>query len=181
MSAEGDKPDWKRRVDEIATGKSAKDQIAPRLVEPEKVLPAIPSIGEVKDKAEGVLVRFKEKRITRKAAAEQLKILYEGQRELIKHQVNEAVRIGKASATQVAETYLFKLNSQHLEELDTLGLQNTGKRQEMLRKLADQTSQNLRQAEESDWPDSVKKRTIDGIFELHDQFFDKLNRELGER
>jgi hypothetical protein len=127
-----------------------------------------------------MLSQWREKRITQKAAVEQLKILYEGQRELIKHQVSEAVRLGKADATRTAETHLFKLNAQHLEELDKLGLQNYGKRQEMLRKLADQTTQNLRQAIESDWPESIKSKTIKGIFDLNNQFYGKLTRELGE-
>ncbi|MDA2935015.1 hypothetical protein MYX82_11840, partial [Acidobacteria bacterium AH-259-D05] len=57
---------------------------------------------------------------------------------------------------------------------------NTKVRQEALIVLSEQTSESLRQIMEKDWPETLRKKALDGVMESHDKFFRKIMDELGE-
>jgi hypothetical protein len=88
--------------------------------------------------------------------------------------------VRKAETTLLADQFLSSINAQHLAFLADLGLTNEGARAKALVKLADQTTETLKEIEERDWPEAIRDQTINGVLERNERFFKKLVNELGE-
>lgn len=129
---------------------------------------------------DGVIMEFKKGRVRKKHALEALRAWHQGQLTIAENQIKEAVKVHTAKARSKAEKYLAEIDQEYLRFLGELGLQNVNERQNMVIRLNEQTSKNLKQIMESDWPQPMKDKAIDRIREMHESFAEKLQRELGE-
>lgn len=132
-------------------------------------------------KPDGAIAQFKASQIGKKAALKHVQIWYEGQLEAARHAVTEAVRVRKAEASRVAERLLMEIGSEHVEYLNTLGLRNSDARNRVMLELGDQTSRTLKEIEGRDWPPPLIQQAIDGVWEKHRRFFQKIMEELGDK
>jgi hypothetical protein len=132
-------------------------------------------------KPDGAIAQFKASQIGRKTALKHVQLWYEGQLEAARHAVAEAVRVRKAEASRVAERLLMEIDSEHVEYLLTLGLRNSEARSRVMIELGDQTSRALKEIEGRDWPPPLIQQAIDGVWEKHRRFFQKIMEELGDK
>ena len=88
----------------------------------------------------GVIMGLKQGNIQRKAALEAMKMWHQGQLEVAEVQIAQAVRVHTTKARVEAEPFLARIDTEYLDYLAELGLRNVGKRQEMLVRLANQTT-----------------------------------------
>jgi hypothetical protein len=148
---------------------------------PQKLGRALESGGNSSavEKPDGFIANYKANKIEREAAIDHLKVWYQSQLEVAKHQLHEVVRVRKAQASIQAEQFLRSLDQQHLEYLADLGLRNMTTRQRMLLELGDQTSSILAEVVDRDWPPEMMEQTVMSIIELRQRHFDKIMQELG--
>ena len=132
--------------------------------------------NKIKD-PDTIIAKWKMKGVERKAAVEQLKSWYGSHLEVVKHQLEQAVEVKKKEADIDAQQYLAYINTRHLAYLETLGFTHVEQRQKALIKLGNQTSQMMNEAMISDWPDTIKNKTFDGIMDLYLRFFGKITEE----
>jgi hypothetical protein len=126
-----------------------------------------------------IIGRFRANQINRKLAVAQLSEYYDARMDLIRHQLKEAVRAGKAQATEAGDRYLMELNRSHLGFLAELGLKNVDRRQEILIELNERTAQRLADITSRDWPDFLKDQAVDEITLMNQDFAQRLRHELG--
>lgn len=131
--------------------------------------------------AKGVITEFQAGRIRRGATISALREWHNGQLEVAKTQIQEAVRVHAAQASVQAERFLETLNHEYLAYLGELGLKNTAERQQMIVRLNEQTSKSLREVMDADWPPQMKNRAIEDITHMQKTFADKLLQEVGSR
>jgi len=128
----------------------------------------------------GVVMEFRAGRVQRTVALDALRAWYNGQLAVAEAQVHEAVRVQTAQAKAQSEKFLARIDNDYLTYLGELGLRNIDKRQQMLLQLNDQTSENLKQVMNADWPKSMKDQAVAQIRDMHERFAHKLSKELGE-
>ena len=126
-----------------------------------------------------IVARFRMNQINRKLAVAQLTEYYDARMELVRHQLKEAVRAGKAESTEAADRYLMELNRNHLSFLAELGLKNVDKRQEILIELNERTARRLDDIRTRDWPAFLKDQAVDEITLMNKDFAERLRQELG--
>ena len=162
------KTDWSR-VDH-----SAPDRNLPEVIPtgPEVLAPA-PSqtVG-------GVLQRLKEGKIVRKAALHELEVIATARLDVLTHQLQEAAKVKKTEATVTADRFLKELDLQFQEVVQALGIRNEAIRRETLKKLSDETSRDLKEIVNKDWPDFMKNETIDAINHRWRQFLRNLMKDV---
>jgi hypothetical protein len=174
-----EKSDWSKVDKQLKSDpEGTQDLPVPSLGGPEGGAqhPLIERFGNPK----GVILEFKANRIQRRHALEALKEYHNGQLTVARTQIQEAVRIRTAEARQQAEQYLARIDTEYIQYLAALGMRNVDERQRMLIRLHEQTSTNLKQVLDADWPEKLRERSIDQIMELHDRFAAKLTRELDQ-
>ncbi len=128
---------------------------------------------------EGVMVKYKQKRLSRKASVAALKLRYDSELDALKHQLTRACQVEKARADVMADEYLKELDSQHLQVLGELGLKNKETREKALLKLTDSTVERLKEVQEKDWPPTLVEETITEIFQLRKRAVAEIMNELG--
>ena len=126
---------------------------------------------------EGLIAKFKNNKIKRKAAIESLKTWYDAHLEIAKKQVTKAVEIKSAEIELEAEQYLQEINRQHLEFLTQIDFANVDTREKGLIQLGRQTSEMLKKVIEEDFPPSIREQTIAGMMDLQKRHFAKLMKE----
>ncbi|MDB4767067.1 hypothetical protein OAG71_05215, partial [bacterium] len=133
----------------------------------------------VENTHDGILSNYKKKNLSRKASLSALKIQYDGQLDVLRHQIGQACRVEKSRADVHAEQYLKELDAKHLEVLSELGLRNKETREEALLKLTDSTVERLKEVQAKDWPPSLIDETISELFKLRSRAVAEIMNELG--
>ena len=162
------KADWSR-VDRSAPGRNL-PEVSP--TGPEVLAPA-PSqtVG-------GVLQRFKEGKILRNTAIQELEKITTARLDVLTHQLQEAAKVKKTEATVTADRFLKELDLQFQEVVQELGIRNEAIRRETLKKLSDETARDLQEIMNKDWPDFMKNEIIDAIKSRWRQFLGNLMKDV---
>ena len=105
---------------------------------------------------------------------------YTAQLEVAKHTFEQAARAKKADTEIVTRKFLDELNERYIIHMTQLGLRNVAIRNEALIKLNDQTSATIKEIQESDWPEPLRKKAMDGAMQNYERFFKKVLEEIGE-
>jgi len=129
---------------------------------------------------EGIIASFQAKKLKKRAALHAINHFYSAQLEVAKHTFEEAVRAKKADTELVTREFLDRLNERYIAHMTKLGISNVGVRNDAIVKLTDQLSATMREIQEKDWPEVLRKKALDGVTENFDRFFKKLMEELGE-
>jgi len=112
-----ERTDWDRTNKALARQKGEK--VLP--VQSDTVGPPAPIPGETAPPV-GLIAKIRSGGIKRNAALATLKEWHEGQLEVARHQIAEAVKVKKAEATGIAEQILSRIDDDRIAYLRTLGL-----------------------------------------------------------
>jgi hypothetical protein len=127
----------------------------------------------------GLIMRLRKNQIDRKAALDALQSHYNAQLDLLGYQLRSAVTVSKARADRIAEEFLSKLDSEHIEVLKELGLRNAEVRAAAMIQARDMIAKKLREVQDKDWPEKLVERAIDDLLELERRVCSEMMRELG--
>ena len=127
----------------------------------------------------GILAKYQEKRISRKASLTAMKATYDAQIEVLNHRLTQAVIVEKAKADVQAEEYLQQLDAEHLAVLSEMGLRNKETRERALLRLTQSTVDRIKEVQDMDWPESMIKETMTQILALKKRGVDEIMSELG--
>lgn len=156
------------------------DQLIPAKVStlaPKKSVDAVAPIKS--DEPQGILAKFQQGRLSRKASLEAMRLKYDSQIEALSHNLTKACQVEKAKADVMADEYLKELDAQHLLVLSELGLRNKETREKALMKLTQSTVDRLKEVQQMDWPESMIQETIQEILELKKRAVVDIMNELG--
>ena len=127
----------------------------------------------------GILMKFRERKISRKAALKALEASYNSQLDALNHSLVKAVQIQKTRADVVADEYLKELDARHMAVMDELGLRNIETRAQTLLKLTDQTVAKVKEVQGKDWPQPMIEETVNELFKLRKRFIAEMMKEAG--
>ena len=167
-----EKTDW-AKSEELMTKPS--QSVAP--VDQEQVIQPIRTILR---EPEGIIASFQAKKLKKTAALHAMSHYYTAQLEVAKHTFEQAARAKKADTEIVTRKFLDGLNERYIIHMTKLGLRNVEIRNEALIKLTNQTSATIKEIQESDWPEPLRKKALDGAMQNHERFFQKVLEEIGE-
>ncbi len=131
--------------------------------------------GETPD---GLVAQYQQKRLSRKATVQALKLRYESELDALQHRLNKACQIEKARADVMADEYLKELDAKHLKVLSDLGLRNKETREAALLRLTESTVERLKEVQNKDWPPSLIDETIQEIFALRKRAVAEIMNEV---
>ncbi|MEM7313643.1 MAG: hypothetical protein AAF497_10880 [Planctomycetota bacterium] len=137
-------------------------------------------ISESDESPKGVLARFHQNRLSRKASIAALKSHYDNQLDALRYTLAKACQVSKARADALAEKHLKELDAGHLEVLGQLGLRNKDTRERTLIELTDSTVEKLKEVQSKDWPPSLIEETIQQLFEVRKRAVAEIMNELGD-
>lgn len=126
---------------------------------------------------EGILAQYRAKKIRQDTALKMMKEYHHSQLEVSKHQFMKAVELKKRLTDIDADKILEEMNQQYFSFLQQLGMKNIKERMELLLQLNIQSSQLLAQIDEEDWPEQMKRKTVEQIFQLQERFENKIMKE----
>lgn len=129
--------------------------------------------------SQGILMKLKANQLGRKAAIEQIQVQYNGQLEVLKETVSQAVRVHKTRIGVAAEEYLRTLDSKHLELLMELGMRNAATRWKAVTDLTDMAVAKINEVEGKNWPQRFIDDTINKIFSVRERVANEIMKELG--
>jgi len=129
--------------------------------------------------SQGILARLKANQLGRKSALEQLQVQYNGQLDVLKETVSQAVKVHKTRIGVAAEEYLRTLDSKHLELLTQLGMRNAATRWKAVTDLTDMAVAKINEVEGKNWPQRFIDDTINKIFEVRERVAGEIMKELG--
>ena len=187
-STPGRKRDWTRVESIIGAGKTPPPQSEPRAVSPEDALVPIeqfdvpsPVLNFLPDSSgsQGILVKWRAKQLSRKAALEALEIQYNSQLDVLKDRLAQTGKVEKTRVAVRAEEYIKILDAKHLEVLSQLGMRNAATRWKAVEDLTDMAVAKINEVQEKNWPDSLINETIDEILALRKRVATEIMKELG--
>lgn len=129
--------------------------------------------------ATGIIAQFRRNQLSRKATIAALKEHYDTQLDTLKYSLAKASQVQKARADVLAEEYLQQLDARQLEVLSELGLRNKETRERALVELTEMTVAKLREVQDKDWPDEIRRDTIEELLGLRKRAVAEMMRELG--
>jgi hypothetical protein len=132
------------------------------------------------DKSRGFLMEWRKNNLDRKTAIQAITAQYNSQLDILKYQLQKAVTVSNARADRIAEEFLQKLDSEHIQILKDLGLRNAETRASGLIEVRDMIASKLREVQGKDWPKPLLDRTIDDLLALESRVAGEMLRELGE-
>lgn len=127
----------------------------------------------------GILMKWREQKLGRKAAMRALEAHYQSQLDALTYSLAKAVQVQKARADVIAEEYLKELDSRQLELLTELGLRNKETRERALLELTEMTAAKLREVQTKDWPEELMRDTISKLLALRKRVVGEMMKELG--
>lgn len=127
----------------------------------------------------GILMQWKKDAIDRQTALQAIQSQYDAQLEALRYQLTKAVTVSNAQVDCIAEEFLKKLDSEHLEVLKEFGLKNLDTRSNALIEVRDIIAAKLREVQGKSWPQSLVERTIDDLLDLEKRICAEMMRELG--
>lgn len=185
MSDEKEKrTDWKLAESALAKSDSTPPPTSQLVTQPDSNLPPAPvlqvGISESEESPKGVLAKFHQNRLSRKASIAALKSHYDNQLDALRYTLAKACQVSKARADALAEKHLKELDAGHLEVLGQLGLRNKDTRERTLIELTDSTVEKLKEVQTKDWPPSLIEETIQQLFEVRKRAVAEIMNELGD-
>jgi hypothetical protein len=143
-------------------------------------VPPAPSVALPDNTApQGILTRWRENKLGRKAALRALEAHYDSQLDALTHSLGKAVQVQKARADVIAGEYLRELDARQLEMLAELGLRNKDTRERALLELTEMTAAKLREVQDKDWPAELVRDTIGELLALRKRVVAEIMKELG--
>lgn len=143
-------------------------------------VPAAPTVALPDATApQGILMRWRENKLGRKAALRALEAHYDSQLDALTHSLTKAVQVQKARADVIAGEYLRELDARQLEMLAELGLRNKDTRERALLELTEMTAAKLREVQDKDWPAELIRDTIGELLALRKRVVSEIMKELG--
>jgi hypothetical protein len=187
MSSSEDKPDWSRVESIVKSGKfplSPKPENAPgeALVPVEQQgLPTPLAAMTTKPKLteQGLLMQWKAGKLDRKVTLAALESQYDGQLDVLRETITQAVKVQKTKVGMIAEEYLKNLDAKHLEVLEELGIRNVAKRWKAVTDLNDMAVSKINEVQTKKWPDSLIDETIAQILATRKRVVGEILKELG--
>jgi hypothetical protein len=129
---------------------------------------------------EGIIAKFKERLIERKACIKLLQTWYDAQLEVGKYQLEKAVQLKKKETDIEVEKIFSDLNSKHLNHLREIGISNFEQKLAAVDKLNSMMTESLTKFQNADWPEFMKNETIKKIIDSYRAFFNKITEEFGD-
>jgi hypothetical protein len=114
--------------------------------------------------------RYQANKIERKSAVEQLRAIHQTRLEAAKFALTKALEVEKGRIDLVANKYLYQITQEYLQDMAVMGLSNEGARTKTLFALNDQTTKALLEAQGSQWPETLKSKTITSIMKRYEDF-----------
>ena len=127
----------------------------------------------------GILMQWKKNQIDRKTALAAIQAQHDAQLDALRYHLTKAVTVSNARADRIAEEFLKKLDSEHIQVLKELGLRNADTRATALIEVRDMIAAKLLEVQSKKWPNELVGRTIDDLFDLEKRVCAELMRELG--
>jgi hypothetical protein len=131
------------------------------------------------DTARGILMQWQKNKIDRKTALEAIQVQYDAQLDALRFQLRKAVSVSNARADRIAEEFLNKLDSEHLQILKDLGLRNAETRASALIEVREMIAAKLSEVQTKNWPQPLLERTIDDLLDLEKRVCAEMMKELG--
>lgn len=132
------------------------------------------------EEVKGILAKFQKNQIERRTAIAEIEEWYEGRLEIAEEKIKQAVKVHKAEARKSAERFLGRIDAEHLDFMQELGLRNADRRQKALNDLYRQTTENLESIQNADMPEPMVDEAVTDLMDIHRRFAEKLKRELSE-
>lgn len=179
--AEREKTDWSFTESLARVPKAESKSLAADLSDSagtEKTAGSLARIPAIDDSS-SILVKYRAKKVGRKATLEALERSYAGQLDVLTHQISSAVQVKKTQIDVQAEEFLRELDARHLELLTEIGLRNKDTREKALIELTERTVEKLRDVQSRDWPPSLIEETVQDLFELRKRLVREVMEELG--
>jgi hypothetical protein len=98
----------------------------------------------------------------------------------LRYQLRKAVSVSNARADRIAEEFLKKLDSEHLQVLKELGLRNAETRADGLIKVRDMIAAKLMEVQTKNWPQLLVERAVDDLLDLERRVCGEMLKELGD-
>ena len=127
----------------------------------------------------GILMQWKKSQIDRATALKAIQSQYDSQLEALRYQLHKAVTVSNARADRIAEEFLEKLDSEHLQILQEFGLRNFQTRMDALTEATHMVADKLRELDGKDWPPELIDKATKAVMELHERVNREMMRELG--
>jgi hypothetical protein len=127
----------------------------------------------------GILLQWKKNKIDRRTALQAIQAQYDSQLDALRYQLQKAVSVSNARADRLAEEFLKKLDSEHIQVLKDLGLRNAETRATALIEVRDMIAAKLKEVQTKKWPPSLVDRTIDDLLDLEKRVCAEMMKELG--
>lgn len=139
-----------------------------------------PSAGELEE-PQGIIEKYQAGKIRKDAVLEYFRERYKTQLGMVKKELKAAARQHEALVTTKTEQWIEEINSEHMDFLGQVKLSTQKKRSELLRKLGDQITQDLRQLDQrrDEWPEDMVRDQIERNWEIYDRMADEITEELG--
>lgn len=128
----------------------------------------------IKAEPEGIIAQYRSNKIKQNTALQLMKEYHHAQLDVSKHQFMKAVELKKRLTDMDADKILEEMNHKYFSFLQQLGLKNIGERMDLLIQLRRQTSDLLARVDNEDWPEQMKRKTIEQIFQLQERFENKI-------
>jgi len=166
--------------------KTIRDQVARSVNQGELVpskmsdAPPPPTLGSpASSEGLGIMAKWKEKTLSRKATLKALEVHYDSQLDALTYSLTKAVQVQKSRADVIADEYLKELDSRQLEMLAELGLRNKETRERALLELTAGTAAKVKEVMEMDLPPQLVQDTIQELFKLRKRVVAEIMKELG--
>ncbi len=132
------------------------------------------------DAQRGIVMQWKRNQIDKKTALQAIQAQYDAQLDALRYQLRKAVTVSNARADRIAEEFLKKLDSEHIQVLKDLGLKNAETRARALIEVRDMIAAKLMEVQGKRWPQQLVDRTIDDLVDLEKRVCTEMMKELGE-
>jgi hypothetical protein len=188
-SHEPTKIDWSRVESRMKSKEVASSDSEMLVVNPTDSVPAGPMIVPPAvslpiplpdaHASRSVLMAWQKNKIDRKTALEAIQTQYDAQLDALRFQLRKAVSVSNARADRIAEEFLKKLDSEHIQILKDLGLRNAETRATALIEVREMIATKLYEVQTKKWPQQLVDRTIDDLLDLEKRVCTEMMKELG--
>jgi F0F1-type ATP synthase membrane subunit b/b' len=124
-------------------------------------------------------MQWKKNQLDRTTALQAIQAQYNAQLDALRYHLGKAVSVSNARADRIAEEFLKKLDSEHIQILKELGLRNAETRATALIEVREMIFIKLKELETKKWPQPLVDRTIRDLFDLEKRVCAEMMKELG--
>ncbi|NKB89178.1 MAG: hypothetical protein GKS06_13255 [Acidobacteria bacterium] len=138
----------------------------------------VPDAPNAEKHVDGIVARFKSRRITSDAAQKELRLHFKERYRSVEHELGVAVDLRNRALDVRAEELLAGIESRHIQALDQIGVSNVDARHSALIKLHDNAITRVREVQQKDWPGFLIKKTIRQIMDLTERLSDQMMTQM---